>query len=93
MLINTKKTKVMEFNRCSKMDFSREVSLSDNVLLEQVDSIKLLGVMISDSLKWDENTEYICKKTRSKLFLLRSMKRSGLTNKELVDAYIKEIRL
>ena len=34
MLINTKKTKVMKFNRCSKIHFPLEVSFSDNVLLE-----------------------------------------------------------
>ena len=48
--------------------------------------------MVSDDLKWEGNTQYICKKARKKIFLLRSMKMSGLSLTELVDAYTKEIR-
>ena len=49
-------------------------------------------LVISDSLKWDQNTEFICKRARSKIFLLRNMKRSGLVRNELIDAYVKEVR-
>ena len=38
------------------------------------------------------NTDYICKKARSKIFLLRSMKWRGLSLHELIDAYTKEVR-
>ena len=88
MKINNTKTKVMKFNRSLKYDFPLEVSFSDKVLLEQVETTKLLGIIIAENVKWDPNTEYICKKARSRIYLLRSMKKCGLT--QLIDAYMKE---
>ena len=55
-------------------------------------SLKLLGVVLSNTLKWDDNTDYICNKARRKIWLIRNMKLSGLTESELVDAFKKEIR-
>ena len=54
-----------------------------------IESIKLLGIQISENLKWQENIEYIYKKAKTKIFLLRNMKKSGLTTPQLVDAYKK----
>ena len=61
MKINNSKTKVMKFVRSLKYDFPLEVSFSDKVVLEQVETTKLLGIIIAENLKWDPNTEYICK--------------------------------
>ena len=92
MLVNTAKTKVMKFNRASSMDFPLEVCFNNKQILEEVNVYKLLGVMVSSNLKWNENTDYICTKARKKIWLLRNMKRSGLTQCELIDAYKKEVR-
>ena len=54
--------------------------------------MKLLGVIVSDSLKWGPNTDFICKRAKSKIWLLRNMKESGLTDSQVVDAYKKEVR-
>ena len=48
--------------------------------------------MVSGNLKWNENTDYICTKAKKKIWLLRNMKKSGLTQCELIDAYKKEVR-
>ena len=79
MKVNVSKTKVMKFTNTLAQDFPLEVCFSDNENLEVIQSIKLLGVQISENLKWQENTEYICKKAKTKIFLLRNMKKSGLT--------------
>ena len=92
MKINTTKTKVMKFTRSKTLDFPLEVCFSDGVILEEVESFKLLGVVLNNSLKWQENTDYICSKARKKIWLLRNMKKSGLSESELIDAYKKEIR-
>ena len=93
MKINHKKSKVMKFSRSLKCDFPLEIEFNDNnQCLEKIETIKLLGLMISENLKWNENTNYICKKARSKIFLLRNMKASGLSVNELIDAYTKEVR-
>ena len=48
-------------------DFQLEMSFSDNKNLEVIKSVKLLGLVISESLSWEENTDYICKKARKDL--------------------------
>ena len=92
MYVNGSKSKVMKFSRSQTHDFPLEVSFFDNKFLEVVSSMKLLGVIVSDSLKWGPNTDYICKRAKAKIWLLRNMKESGLTDSQLVDAYKKEVR-
>ena len=92
MKINKSKTKVMKFTRARKLDFPLEVSFSDNINLEFLTEVKLLGIMITNNLSWQANTNYICEKAMQKMWLLRNMKNSGLSHKELLDAYCKEVR-
>ena len=92
MKINNRKSKVMKFSRSDRANFPLEMSFSNSDVLETIQCFKLLGVILSENLKWDKNTDYICKKARSKIFLLRSMKSSGLSLHELIDAYTKEVR-
>ena len=82
---------MMKFTRSSK-EFLDILSFSDGKNLEEIDHAKLLGLIISSDLKWDLNTDYMCQKARSKIYLLRSMKNCGLNLNELVDAYKKEVR-
>merc|ERR1711954_456830 len=89
MKLNTSKTKDMKFNRSLYSDFPLEISFSDNNMLEEVSVYKLLGVIVSSNLKWHENTNYICNKAKKKVWLLRNMKKSGLSQNELIDAYKK----
>ena len=56
MILNHKKTKVMIFTFTEKYDFTTRLVLN-NENLEVVKQAKLLGVIISDDLKWDQNTE------------------------------------
>ena len=91
MKINFSKSKMMKFTRSSK-EFLDILSFSDGKNLEEIDHAKLLGLIISSDLKWDLNTDYMCQKARSKIYLLRSMKNCGLNLNELVDAYKKEVR-
>ena len=59
MKINGKKTKVMIFNKSRKLDFPPEVNFPDSQFLEVISETKLVGVIISDDLKWQKNTDYI----------------------------------
>ena len=92
MKINKSKTKVMKFSRAKSSDFPLEVAFADGQNLEVINEFKLLGVMVQNNLKWGKNTEYICKRARGKIWLLRNMKNSGLDQAELLDAYKKEVR-
>ena len=53
---------------------------------------KLLGVIVSEDLKWHKNTRYICDKARQKLWILRRLLKFGLAYQELYDVYTKEVR-
>ena len=60
--------------------------------LEVVDEYKLVGVMISSNLKWDENTDYITKKAYSRLWMIRRLKNLGLNTGSLLQVFTMQIR-
>ena len=37
--------------------------------LEEVNCMKLLGLVISNDLNWESNTDYLCKKAKKKIYL------------------------
>ena len=92
MIINPTKSKVMLFNKSRKWDFPPELSFSDRTNLEYVSEMKLVGVVLSDDLRWSKNTQYICDKAMQKMWTLRRMKKLGLEEDIILDVYIKEIR-
>ena len=91
MRINHSKTKVMLFNSAKKFDFQPNLVI-DEVNLEVVEQMKLLGVVITSDLKWDKNTDYITKKAFSRLWLLRRLKKLGASRAALLDIYVKNVR-
>ena len=59
MIVNKSKTKVISFTKSRKWDFPPELHFSDGSPIECVPEIKLLGVVVSEDLKWSKNTAYI----------------------------------
>ena len=57
-----------------------------------VESMKLLGVIVSSDMKWHLNTEYITKRGYSRIWILRRLKKYGVPTSELIDAYIQKVR-
>ena len=55
-------------------------------------SVRLVGVLMTQDLKWFQNTKFICEKARSKLWILRRMQALELNQFQLFDVYTKEIR-
>ena len=92
MQINPQKSKVMLFNKSRKFDFPPEFYFRDGNILECLEETKLLGILLSSSLKWDSNTNAICKKAMTKIWLLRRLKLFKLEPEIILDYYIKEIR-
>ena len=62
----------MIFNFTDKYKFTTRLQMN-NENIEVVNQAKLLGVIISDDLKWDENTKYLVKKAYSRMELLRKV--------------------
>ena len=54
--------------------------------------LKLLGVKITNDLKWNNNTEYITARAYKKLWMIRRLKLNGASNMELRDIYCKHVR-
>ena len=91
MILNQKKTKVMIFNFTDKYKFTTNLNLNDENL-EVVKEAKLLGVMISDDLKCDKNTEYLVKKAYSRMELLRKVAEFTKSIEDKGKMYILYIR-
>ena len=92
IMIDQPKTNMMMFNRARKWDFPPEIFFQNGAQMNVVHQFKLVGVVVTDDLKWEENTKYICQKARRKLWLLRRMKGLNLTVLQMVDVYCKEVR-
>ena len=91
--IKEKKTNLMKFNFSRSHDFPPELEIKgfDNQL-EIIKETKLLGVILTDDLKWSKNTEYICKRAYKQMWTLRRMKVLDVDPYIILDVYIKEIR-
>ena len=91
MKLNSDKSKVMLFNPCKTLDFSPKIELS-NKELDVVEKTKLLGIMISSDLSWEENTNYIVQRCNRRIWILRRLKRLGARINDLLEVYYKQIR-
>ena len=60
--------------------------------IEAVPSAKLLGVLISNDLKWNAHVEMICKKVAARLYFLRQLKRAKVPTNDLLGFYTTCIR-
>ena len=75
---NTNKSFVMVFNKSRTLSFSPEFSLGPSGPLQLMKTLKILGVLIQDDLKWGAQVEQMVKKASKKIWLLRRMKRLGV---------------
>ena len=60
--------------------------------LEVVEQFKLLGVVLRSDMKWYDNSDYICQKGYSRLWMLRRLKGLGASEVEMLDVYQKQVR-
>ena len=91
--LQLKESKCKEF----RVDFSKpcrsfQPILINNKSIDVVPSVKLLGLTISEDLKWNLHVMDICKKASSRLCFLRQLKRVKVPSKELVLFYTTCIR-
>ena len=91
MILNEKKTKAMVFNFTDNYQFTTKLSLN-NSNLELVDKAKLLGVKLSNDLKWDDNTEELVKRAYVRMEILRKLSSYSPTIEDMKHIYILYIR-
>ena len=90
-MLNENKTKVMIFNFTDNYKFTTKLSLN-NTTLEIVQKTKLLGVILTDDLKWDANTNELVKKAYRRMELLRKVASFTNSIRELRNIYILYVR-
>ncbi len=64
----------------------------NGTVIESVKSSKLLGIIISDDLKWNLHVDSICSKASRGINFLSRLHRSGMEHLELVQYYTSVIR-
>ena len=63
-----------------------------NTVVKRASEFKLLGIVISYDLTWDVHCAVILKKANKRLHALRQLKKSGVSEKDLVAVYCILIR-
>jgi Reverse transcriptase (RNA-dependent DNA polymerase)/Domain of unknown function (DUF1891) len=64
----------------------------NNQEIDRVTSFKLLGVIVTNTLDWNENITKICSKASTRLHFLKMLKRAGMSQNELVCYYRTVVR-
>ena len=80
-----------------RINFSTGESSFDPIIItnkdiEVVHSVKLLGLTITDNLKWNNHIESVCKKISTRFYFLRQLKRAKLPLKDLFLFHVTCIR-
>ena len=92
MRLNPKKCKKMLLNFMHNHNFSLTSIVIGCNMVERVNTYKLLGVIISDDLRWVFHIEYISKKASKRLYSLRILKRVGVASDSILMMYLTIIR-
>ena len=90
MRLNTGKSKIISWN-FTKRDFIPRMYLND-VELDVTYSTKLLGVICSSSGKWNEHIQYLVRKSNTRLYFIRRLKKLGASNLTLTEAFTLFVR-
>jgi len=85
MNINTKKTKEMLLGTIVKNP-PPALQLNGQTL-ERVKTYKLLGLHVTDSLKWNVHVSSICSKAAQRLHFLKQLKRAAMSYEDLLYYY------
>ena len=91
MVLNEKKTKSMVFNFSRDKQFATDIRLKNEVL-EVVKETKLLGVYITNDLKWNRNTEHLVKDANRRMRVLHRAANFTKNSRDLLIIYKSFIR-
>ena len=91
MALNTEKTKYMVINFTKNYQFSTRLTLGQTKL-EEVTECRLLGVTLTNQLKWHKNTENLVKRANTRMIILHRLYEFNLPVEEMVNIYILFIR-
>ena len=90
-VINEKKTKNMIFNFTDNFQFTSRLTLKGEPV-EVIKTTKLLGTIITDEFKWDQNTRNLVIRANARMELLRRAAEFKASTSDLKDIYILFVR-
>ena len=90
MVLNEKKSKYILFNR-AQADFNTRLTLN-NINLEQVREARVLGVVLTDDLKFERNTQDICKRAFARISMITKLKYVGVPIPDLINIFSLFVR-
>jgi len=80
MIVNCRKTKEVIIGPILN-NLPPDLLLSDvDIVVDRVSTFKLLGVHVSNDLKWTEHVNAVTKKASSRLHFLKQLKRTGMSD-------------
>ncbi len=91
MELNERKTKAMLFNFSKNYQFSTDLMLKGK-RIEVVEQTKLLGLILTSDLKWEENTNYLVKDANRRMVMLRTAAKFTSDKYVLKQIYFSRIR-
>ena len=94
MKLNTTKTHelLIDFSRHEQNARLTENLMIDEAVVERVNQAKILGVTISADLTWNAHVDTIISRACKRLYMLYQLKRSGVSQHDLVRIYLAIIR-
>ena len=91
MVLNEDKTKNMLFNFSKNHQFTTRLTLNGkNIKL--VKDMKLLGVIVTNDLKWHKNTKHVVKKAWARIQLLKKVAEFGASTSDKLQIYKTFVR-
>lgn len=92
MKLNPLKCKEMLINFLRNPYFLIHPIEIGNIVIERVKKYKILGVIMTSDLKWNNHVEYIVKKASKKLYSLRILRRAGVNQSNMLKVYLSTVR-
>ena len=87
MKLNPKKCKELRVNFQRALPDLTQLTV-DGTSIETINSHKLLGLHIQNDLKWNEHVDIITKKAAKRLYIIRTLNRSGVPVDDLMYIHI-----
>ena len=91
MMLNRKKSNVMIFNFSKDKKFTTRIKM-EGENLPVVNKTKILGTILTNDLKWEENTKDLVKRANFRLLMLRKATKFTENRDDLKDIYNSYIR-
>ena len=90
---NEKKSCVMTFNSSRKYAFPSEFTLGSSKILQEKSTMKILGVMVQDDLRWGAQVSHMVRKASKAIWVLRRMRQLGVDEATITSYWVSEGRV